>query len=62
MRTDGDSKIQLIRRTDSGLIGVGLRSLIGVRPDINIKILNTYVTPRLTFALEALILHWHDTN
>ena len=57
-----DARIQLARRTAYGLMGAGLHGLNGVSPGVNVKILNTYVTPRLTFGLEALILNRSDID
>jgi hypothetical protein len=57
-----DSRIQLARRTAYALMGAGLHGLHGLSPQVSLKILNTYVLPRLTFGLETLVLSKTDST
>jgi hypothetical protein len=57
-----ESRIQTARRTSYALMGAGLHGLNGLSPMVSLRILNTYVIPRLTFGLEALVLTTKEIN
>jgi hypothetical protein len=49
-------RIKLARRTAYSLLGVGLHGLNGLSPPIALHIYDTYVTPRLLYNLDVIIL------
>lgn len=59
-RSTIEARTTLARRTAYGLMGAGLHGFNGVSPSVCLKILNTYVIPRLTFGVESLILTTDD--
>ena len=50
------TEIKIAHRTAYGLMGAGLHGINGVCPGVALKIVNTYVMPRLTFGLKSLVL------
>jgi hypothetical protein len=50
------SRIQVARRTAYALLGAGLHGLNGLCPTVSIHIWKTYITPRLTYGLESLVM------
>ena len=51
-----DSRLSLARRTAYSLMGTGFHGVNGISPSYTINIYRTYVLPRLTFGLEAVVL------
>ena len=51
-----DSCLSLARRTAYSLMGTGFHGVNGISPSYTINIYRTYVLPRLTFGLEAVVL------
>ena len=51
-----NERVKVARRTAYGLMGAGLHGLNGVSPEVNLKIFNTYVMPRLIFGLKSVVL------
>ena len=53
-------RIKLARRTLYALMGAYLRGYNGVNPKVGIKLWNMYVSPRLLFGLESVVLKTKD--
>ena len=49
-------RIQVARRTSYALMGTGVHGKNGLSPVVSLKIINTYVIPRLLYGLEATVL------
>ena len=56
------SRIQQARRAAYALMGAGLHGGNGLSPHVSLKILNTYIIPRLLYGLEAVILTKKDVD
>ena len=56
------SRIQQARRAAYALMGAGLHGGNGLSPQVSLKILNTYIIPRLLYGLEAVILTKKDID
>lgn len=57
---DVSERIQLARRTVYSLMGAGLHGENGSSPAASVKLINTYVLPRLIHGLEATVLPQKD--
>ena len=55
-------KITIARRTSYLLMGAGLHGTNGVGPEISRHIWTTFVTPRLTSGLEAIVMNSQEEN
>ena len=51
-----DDRIKTSRRTAYALMGIGLHGKNGLDPSTSLKLISTYVTPRLTYGLNATVL------
>lgn len=51
-----DEKISMFRRTAYSLMGAGLYGLNGICPVVSIRLVNTYIVPRLLYGLEVVRL------
>ena len=56
-----ENRIKLGRRTAYSLMSVGMYSGSGLNPTASLKILNTYVVPRVVYGLDAVLLNSKDT-
>ncbi len=57
-----DSRIKLGRRTTYSLMSVGIYSGSGLNPSASLKILDTYVIPRVIYGLDAVLLKPKDVQ
>ena len=53
---DVGRKVQLARKTAYALMGVGLHGENGLSPITSVKIIGTYILPRLLYGLDAVVL------
>ncbi len=51
-----ESRVQLMRRTAYSLMAVGLHGQDGLNPMASLKIINTYVSPRMLYGLESILI------
>ena len=56
------SRVQTGRRTLFMLMGAGVYGLNGVNPRTSMKLINTYVMPRMTYGLECLTLSSNEID
>ena len=54
---DVGKKVQVARKTAYALIGVGLHGENGLSPVTSVKIIGTYILPRLLYGLDAVVLN-----
>ena len=52
-----EGRIKIARRTTYALMGTGLHGANGMSPVVAVKIINTYVIPRLLYGLDAAVLN-----